>query len=49
MAWGHGVLTSMVKEDDTMHPMAATGEFNAAIGGLDDIARISGAFAATKQ
>ena len=35
-------------EDDTMHPMAATGEFNAAIGGDDDIARISGAFAATK-
>ena len=39
----------MVTEDDTMHPMAATGEFNAAIGGDDDIARISGAFGATKQ
>ena len=36
-------------EDDTMHPTAATGEFDAAIGGNDDIARISGAFAATKQ
>ena len=35
-------------EDDTMHPMAAIGEFNAAIGG-GEIARISGAFAATKQ
>ena len=35
-------------EDDDDHPMAATGEFNAAIGG-GDIARISGAFAATKQ
>ena len=35
-------------EDDDDHPTAATGEFNAAIGG-GDIARISGAFAATKQ
>ena len=35
-------------EDDDDHPMAATGEFNAGIGG-GDIARISGAFAATKQ
>ena len=35
-------------EDDTMHPMAAIGEFNAAIGG-GDIGRISGAFGATKQ
>ena len=34
-------------EEDTMQPTAATGEFNAAIGG-GDIARISGAFAATK-
>ena len=37
------------EEDDTMHPMAATGEFNAVIGGDDNIARISGAFGATKQ
>ena len=36
------------EEEDTMHPMAATGEFNAAIGG-GDIGRISGAFGATKQ
>ena len=36
-------------EKDTMHPMAATGEFDAAIGGDDNIARISGAFGATKQ
>ena len=35
-------------EEDTMQPTAATGEFNAAIGG-GDIAQISGAFAATKQ
>ena len=35
-------------EEDTMHPTAAIGEFNAAIGG-GAIARISGAFAATKQ
>ena len=35
-------------EDDTMHPMAAIGEFNAAIG-RGDIGRISGAFGATKQ
>ena len=32
-------------EDETNHPTAATGEFDAAIG---EIARISGAFAATK-
>ena len=38
----------MAKKKMTMHPMAAIGEFNAAIGG-GDIARISGAFAATKQ
>ena len=37
------------EEEDTNHPMAATGEFDAAIGGDDDIARISGAFGATKQ
>ena len=36
-------------EEDTMHPMAATGEFNAAIPATGEIARISGAFAATKQ
>ena len=35
-------------EEGTMQPTAATGEFNAAIGG-GDIGRISGAFAATKQ
>ena len=34
-------------EEDTRQPTAAIGEFNAAIGG-GDIARISGAFAATK-
>ena len=37
------------EEDDTMHPMAATGEFNAAIPITGEIARISGAFGATKQ
>ena len=36
-------------EDDTMHPTAATGEFNAAIPVTGEIARISGAFGATKQ
>ena len=36
-------------EEVTNHPMAATGEFNADIGGVDNIARISGAFGATKQ
>ena len=35
-------------EDDDDHPTAVVGEFNAAIGGEDDIARISGAFGATK-
>ena len=35
-------------EKDTGHPTDVTGEFNAAIGGDDDIARIAGAFAATK-
>ena len=34
-------------ETDTMHPTAAIGEFNAAIGG-GEVGRISGAFAATK-
>ena len=40
------------EEEDTMQPTAAIGEFNAAIGGGEienTIARISGAFAATKQ
>ena len=36
-------------ETDTMHPMAATGEFNAAIPTTGEVGRISGAFAATKQ
>ena len=34
-------------EAETNHPMAATGEFDAAIGG-GEVARVSGAFAATK-
>ena len=36
------------EEADTMHPMAATGEFDAAIAN-GEVGRISGAFAATKQ
>ena len=37
------------EEADTMHPTAATGEFNAAIPASGEVGRISGAFAATKQ
>ena len=35
-------------ETDTNHPMAATGEFDAAIPSNGEVGRISGAFAATK-
>ena len=46
--WNADFYGAVTGTTDTGHPTAVVGEFNAAIGG-GDIARISGAFGATKQ